>query len=304
MDSLKENLQSEQGKVKKKPNKFLNLLISIGCMVAFFMTLNMVIVVCMIPITAKAYLDAHSDIALVSQLIQEYSMKYSLYCQFVGEVVLTVLSILLYNLIFVRKNKKNGTYESGIKKSTAWITIATILVGEPVIFCMAVILETVAVKLMPGVAEMMNEMLSLAAGAEDNTILGKIIGYLSIGVLAPIAEEVTFRGIIVENSKRAYKIVGCVIITAVLFGIMHMNPIQALYVLPMGAISGFIAYKYKTVIPSICIHIINNSIGLYIGYLFDPFEYWWVMAIISVVAIPCLLLIFKKNPYITQSKTK
>ena len=37
-----------------------------------------------------------------------------------------------------------------------------------------------------------------------------------------------------------------------------MNPIQGIYVLPMGLFWGFVAYRFNSVIPCILCHMLNN----------------------------------------------
>ena len=70
------------------------------------------------------------------------------------------------------------------------------------------------------------------------------------------------RGIIVQRSKRAFGVIGCMVITALMFGLFHMNIIQGLYVLPMGLFWGFVGYKYNSVIPCLICLLVDQLIKI------------------------------------------
>ena len=89
-----------------------------------------------------------------------------------------------------------------------------------------------------------------------------LYGMLTLMVLAPLAEEIAFRGLILRYSRNAFGITGCIILNVIMFAVMHLNPLQSLYVLPIGAMLTYLALKYDSVIPSMLAHILNNSISV------------------------------------------
>jgi hypothetical protein len=60
-----------------------------------------------------------------------------------------------------------------------------------------------------------------------------------------------------------------VFIQGLLFGIMHMNLVQGVYAFLLGMILGYIRYKYKTVILTVCAHVVFNIFGTSVELLLE-----------------------------------
>ena len=89
-------------------------------------------------------------------------------------------------------------------------------------------------------------------------------GYLVVCILAPLAEEVVFRGAVLrtmlehwEGSKRWTAF----IISALLFGIAHMNPAQIPHAFLMGVLLGWLYERSRSLIPCVVLHCANNTIA-------------------------------------------
>lgn len=89
-------------------------------------------------------------------------------------------------------------------------------------------------------------------------------GYLVVCILAPLAEEVIFRGAVLrtmlehwEGSKRWTAI----IISALLFGLAHMNPAQIPHAFLMGILLGWLYERSRSLIPCVVLHCVNNTIA-------------------------------------------
>ena len=97
---------------------------------------------------------------------------------------------------------------------------------------------------------------------------GNIFGVISTVLLGPIAEELVFRGLLVKNAKKEFGLIGCMVLSGIAFGIMHLNPIQGIYAIPLGMIFAYFAYRYNSIIPTILAHIINNSIAVFLPKIY------------------------------------
>ncbi|MEA4846625.1 MAG: type II CAAX endopeptidase family protein [Clostridiaceae bacterium] len=83
---------------------------------------------------------------------------------------------------------------------------------------------------------------------------------------AGICEEILFRGFIL----RAYEKLGMwpdIIITAVLFSILHLNVQNIVAPLFLGIILGFVVYKTNSIYAGIIGHFINNAVSVTWGYV-------------------------------------
>lgn len=81
---------------------------------------------------------------------------------------------------------------------------------------------------------------------------------LMIGVAGPIAEEVFFRGALMNALRRDSNPVVAIIISAMLFGIAHAVPIQVCYATFFGIVMGVTFHLTKSIWPVIIIHMVNN----------------------------------------------
>ncbi len=100
-------------------------------------------------------------------------------------------------------------------------------------------------------------------------IMSHPMGYLAVGIIAPIAEEVVFRGAIL---RRLLDIGGhpwvAIIGSALIFGAIHGNMAQFYHAFFMGLLLGWIYLRTGSILPGIIIHWVNNSIAYGLCVLF------------------------------------
>lgn len=82
-------------------------------------------------------------------------------------------------------------------------------------------------------------------------------------VMAPVVEELVFRGLTLHYTKKAFNLVLANIIQALLFGLYHGNLIQGIYAFIFGLLLGYIAIKTDSLITGMLLHMIING-SLYI----------------------------------------
>lgn len=123
------------------------------------------------------------------------------------------------------------------------------------------------------------------------------ITLLCVGILIPICEEILYRGILLNKLRDGYSVFVTIIIQSILFGISHMNVIQGMYAFVLGVFFGYIVIWTGSLLSSIIMHIVINSISVIIshtdqlnmgGYSMLPFTV--VGIIISVIGIRILYL--------------
>ena len=175
-------------------------------------------------------------------------------------LIACIVSIIIFGIWyyfgFVKKDIKADKYESGIRKMKDPGTIAFIVVLTLGMHFFVCLVGSLVGYLIPGSGEWLDSIMGMTVGEND------IAGYLSVMLIVPISEEIAFRGVMLKKLKESFGFVGCVTVTTVLFGIMHLNPMQSIYVLPMGVMFAYVAYKYDSVIPAIIAHILNNCVGM------------------------------------------
>ena len=89
-----------------------------------------------------------------------------------------------------------------------------------------------------------------------------VFGILSITIMAPLVEELLFRGAIQGHLlRRGIKPLSAILISSAIFGLIHMNPIQIPFAFAIGLIFGWLYYRTGSLVPGIIGHFINNSIA-------------------------------------------
>lgn len=90
------------------------------------------------------------------------------------------------------------------------------------------------------------------------TALERILFGIAVVILAPLFEEILFRGILLTKLSR-YGGWFAAITTGVLFGLFHQNTQQLFFATAFGIFAGFIALKSKSIYPSLIAHMCLNG---------------------------------------------
>ncbi len=79
-------------------------------------------------------------------------------------------------------------------------------------------------------------------------------------IIAPIGEEFVFRKLIIDRTQR-YGGAVCILLSALMFGLMHSNFYQFFYCVGLGLILGYIYHRSGKLLPCILLHATINFMG-------------------------------------------
>lgn len=116
--------------------------------------------------------------------------------------------------------------------------------------------------------ELMPELPNWAEN-EFDMLLSDRWGYLTIGLLAPLSEEIVFRGAILRALLSRFSPVVAIIISALFFMLIHMNPAQMPHAFLIGLLLGWMYWRTGSILPGVAYHWANNSIA-YVLYNIYP----------------------------------
>ncbi|WP_462280693.1 lysostaphin resistance A-like protein [Salinivirga cyanobacteriivorans] len=159
---------------------------------------------------------------------------------------------------FLRKKETGVTeynFGSGSTKVMVFMIITTIAIQT------GIIVPIVSLVPMP---EFMQEIFREFAQQDG------LFSFISIVIAAPVIEELIFRGIILDGLLKRYSPVKSIILSSVLFGIVHLNPWQFIGALIVGVFSGWVYYKTRKLTFSILIHAANNLFAFAPVYFMSP----------------------------------
>lgn len=101
-------------------------------------------------------------------------------------------------------------------------------------------------------------------------VMKEPLGYLAVGILAPIVEEMVFRGAVLRSllsvfDRRWHWV--AIVFSALLFGVVHLNVAQGLHAFVIGLLLGWMYYRTSSIIPGILLHWINNTVAYLMFHL-------------------------------------
>ena len=122
--------------------------------------------------------------------------------------------------------------------------------------------------------EFVYEQIGIEIDADTERVFASLMkepwGYVAIGILAPLAEEIVFRGAILRTlldmvSKKNHWV--AIFISAAVFGLIHGNKAQFINALLMGLLLGWMYYRTKSLVPGILMHWVNNTMAYVLNNL-------------------------------------
>lgn len=90
------------------------------------------------------------------------------------------------------------------------------------------------------------------------------------GVMAPLAEEIFFRGFIYAGLKKAWGPLGGLVASSVLFSVVHLTPGVMVPIACMGAVFALLYEVTDSLWPPITLHALMNIIAVIGVYAFQP----------------------------------
>ena len=105
----------------------------------------------------------------------------------------------------------------------------------------------------------------------DPSLKNFLIVVLYSAVLPAIFEEIAHRGLLL-NAYKKYGIGKAMIVSGLMFGLMHLNIGQFFYASIVGVLLAFIVVVSDSIVPAIIVHFTNNFLNTYFD--FASFNNW------------------------------
>jgi uncharacterized protein len=171
--------------------------------------------------------------------------------------VLTAISYIISFVIVIlvgfikTKRKFNEVFKFNKVSGFLWIAIIVFMTGFVIVLSE---LDNLLNYILP-VPEIFRDIFE--------TLMAKQIfpiAVLIIGIIPAFTEELLFRGIILDGLKNNYSKKTAIFVSALLFGIIHLNPWQFVGAFIIGSISAWICIETNTILLSIYMHFFNNTL--------------------------------------------
>lgn len=183
------------------------------------------------------------------------------------------------------------------------VNIMVYILLIPMVLAMAIIVESLAslIPMPERIKQLFEQMVQL-----------NLQGYLTLAIAAPILEELIFRGVILKKFLQKYSPTKAIVLSAVIFGIAHLNPWQFIGAFAIGLFIGWVYWKTKSVWPGIFMHFANNSFSFYLAKKYESINitfhdiignttYYFSLIILSILICYSIYLILKKYFEVNQN---
>ena len=133
------------------------------------------------------------------------------------------------------------------------------------------------------------------------------VNFICVSIFAPFFEEWLCRGMVERGLLgRGVKPAWAIVLSALFFALIHLNPWQAIPAFLLGCLFGYVYYKTGSLKLTMLMHFTNNTFALVIGHI-DSLQdaenwmdvlgpgYWYCFAA-SVLLIVLVVLAFRRIP--------
>jgi len=104
-----------------------------------------------------------------------------------------------------------------------------------------------------------------SSGSTSYPFSAFLLTLFTTAVLPGICEEVAHRGLLL-NGYKELGVKKAIILSGLLFGLMHLNIQQFFYATIVGILLGFLTIMTNSIFPAMIVHFMNNGINTYLEY--------------------------------------
>ena len=131
--------------------------------------------------------------------------------------------------------------------------LAAMIVG---ILALSQALESIAILAGVGSGPNLDWIARILAAASPAALL---LAILVIGGLAPVGEELFFRGFMLTRLRRVWSAGPAILVTAIAFGVIHGEWVHGVLATGIGIYLGLVTERSASVIPAVICHVANNG---------------------------------------------
>ena len=178
------------------------------------------------------------------------------------------LAIIIGVPYFVNKRWRSTRAELGLKGMPTWTDIGLGIAGILAYFILASIVIWLCSLIMPWID--MSQAQDVGFNAISNNI-DRLVAFVALVIVAPIAEEIIFRGWLYGNLRKIIpgkvSMPIAMLLVSILFGALHGQWNVAINVFALSIILCSLRELTGTIYSGILVHMIKNGIAFYSLYI-------------------------------------
>ncbi len=188
------------------------------------------------------------------------------------QIVVLLGGALLYRKFFSHPEVKWPNFR--ILGMSGWALVLVVLCSVA-LGLMSNVLVALQLELFPALKDTAMEYQELV---EDlllpDSVGAQIVGALAVAVVAPICEEILFRGTILPEQRRGQLTAGAIVLNGLLFSLMHLsNPVGFLALAIVGSYFAHVTIRsnalWGAILGHAALNLVNGVILIRVAVLFD-----------------------------------
>lgn len=176
-----------------------------------------------------------------------------------SQLLLSEIFMILPAVIYVQHKRFPFLPSFRLRRTPQKVLFASLLIGISVPVLIDE-LDRLVQLVFPMPEELMKAVTEILKAKNPPDLI--VIIFSSI-VVAGFSEEMFFRGFIQGALERNWDVTKAVVLTAILFALLHANPWWAFQITVLGLALGLMVWKSDSVLPAIIVHGMNNGISVY-----------------------------------------
>ena len=196
-----------------------------------------------------------------------------------------LLTLLIYFIIF-RARGKSPLREVGIEKIRSVKLMPVVIMGVALNFFVSYLMD-----ILPIPASVVQDYVRQSSMLDVGSIW---MQFSSIVVVAPVLEEIVFRGLVYLRLKRAMPVWLALLLQATLFGVMHGQIIWICYAFLLGLLLGGLFEHTGSLIANIALHVAFNAASFLVAiWNFGSGSHIAVICVSGIICLGMGILIWK-----------
>jgi membrane protease YdiL (CAAX protease family) len=208
----------------------------------------------------------------------------------------TQIVTIAYSLLAIRlRHRPDGIRRLGLRLPAPghWVLVALLM---PPLWLLCNSLQSYMVRFFPQSGQQLDELFNSLSTASLPLLIAVV------GVGPALGEELLFRGLIGRGLIARGGFVGGITVTSVLFGLMHVNPAQAVGVVPLGIAMHYVYLTTRSFWAPVTFHFCNNALSVILLKHDDVVELqsgmqagipWHAMTIASAMVLAVVILLWQ-----------
>lgn len=188
----------------------------------------------------------------------------SLFQLVIGAVIYTLTLLIVIGAPWLVKKARTTKEELGMQRLPSWMDFVWVPAGAIVYLILTAIVTTVAMSYLTFVDyDQVQETGFTNMGAQTEYVLA----FIMLVVIAPIAEELLFRGYLFGKLRKYAPLWISIFITSALFALVHFAWNVGLDVFALSIVLCLLRVISGSLWPSIMLHMLKNGVAFYFLFI-------------------------------------